>query len=78
MHRIKTKTPLDISKFGRKKRELDDASKDLILRVHIDQNPGARRLEAIIEFKHGRHILHNAIHKVLMAHGKAERNPNLS
>ena len=27
---------------------------------------------AIIEFTHGRHIPHNAIHKVLMAHGKAE------
>ena len=78
MHWIKTKTLIDISKFGRKKKELDEASKDLILRIHNEQNLGARRLEAIIEFTQGRHIPHNAIHKVLMAHGKAERNPNKS
>ena len=50
MHWIKTKTPLDIRKFGRKKKELDEASVDLILRVHKEQNLGARRLEPIIEF----------------------------
>jgi len=64
MHWIKTKTLIDISKFGRKKKELDEASTDLILRIHNEQNLGARRLEAIIEFTQGRHIPHNAIHKV--------------
>ena len=78
MHWIKTKKPLDINKFGRKKKELDEASVDLILQFHKEQNLGARRLEAIIEFTHGIHIPHNAIHKVLMAHGLAKRNPNKS
>ena len=78
MHWIKTKKPLDIRKFGRKKKEFDGASVDLILRVHKEQNLGARRLEPIIEFTHGIHIPHNAIHKVLMAHGLAKRNPNKS
>jgi hypothetical protein len=42
---------------------LDEASEDLILKIHNEQNLGARRLEAIIEFTHGRHIPHNAIHR---------------
>jgi len=49
MHWIKTKTLLDIKKFGRKRKELDEASVNLILQVHKEQNLGARRLEAIIE-----------------------------
>jgi transposase len=59
MHWIKTKKPLDISKFGRKKKELDKSSGDLILQVHKEQNLGARRLEKIIEFTHGKHIPHS-------------------
>jgi transposase len=34
MHWIKTKTPLNISKFGRKNKELDEASEDLILKIN--------------------------------------------
>jgi len=78
MHWIRTKTPLNISEFGRKKKELGKASEDLILKINKEQNLGARRLEKIIEFTHGKHIPHNAIHKVLMAHGQAKRNPNKS
>ena len=37
---------------------------------------GARRLEKIIEFKHGKHIPHNAIHRVLLHHGLANVNRN--
>jgi transposase InsO family protein len=37
---------------------------------------GARRLEKIIEFKHGKHIPHNAIHKVLLHYGLANVNRN--
>ncbi len=78
MHWIKTKTPLNICKFGRKKKELDNASEDLILKIHKEQNLGARRLETIIEFTHGKHIPHNAIHMALMAHGQAKKSPNKS
>ena len=35
MHWIKTKTPLNISKFGRKNKELDEASEDLILKITL-------------------------------------------
>jgi putative transposase len=39
---------------------------------------GARRLEKIIEFKHGKHIPHNAIHRLLLSHGLANVNRNKS
>jgi transposase-like protein len=35
MHWVKTKTPLNISKFGRKKKELDKTSEDLILKITL-------------------------------------------
>jgi len=63
MHWIRTKTPLNISTFGRKKKELDKATEELILRINKEQNLGARRLEKIIKFTHGKHIPHNAIHR---------------
>ena len=75
MHWIRTKTPLDISEFGRKKKELDKVTEELILRINKEQNLGARRLEKIIKFTHGKHIPHNAIHKVLKAHGQAKTTP---
>jgi len=55
--------PLIITKFGQKKKPLDKESLKLIIEVHKEQNLGARRLERIIEFTHGTHILHNALHK---------------
>jgi hypothetical protein len=78
MYWVRTKTLRNISKFGRKKKELDKTSEDLILKINKEQNLGARRLEKIIEFTHGKHIPHNAIQKVLMTHGQAKRNPNKS
>ena len=78
MHWTRTKMLLNISKFGRKKKEIDEASEQLILEVNKEQNLGARRLEKIIDFTHGKHIPHNAIHKVLIAHGRAKTNPNKS
>jgi putative transposase len=78
MHWTKTKMPLNINKFGRKKKKMDEASEQLILEVNKEQNLGARRLEKIIKFTHGKHIPHNAIHKVLIAHGQAKLNPNKS
>ena len=53
MHWTKTKMPLIIKKFGRKKKPLDEESTKLILEVHKEQNLYARRLEKIIAFKHG-------------------------
>jgi transposase InsO family protein len=76
MHWLRTKMPLNIRKFGRKKKELDSDSVQLILEVNKEQNLGARRLEKIIDFKYGKHIPHNAIHRVLLAHGRANVNRN--
>jgi hypothetical protein len=45
----KTKMLLDIKKFGRKKKTLDEESVKLILEVNKEQNLGTRRLEKIIE-----------------------------
>jgi len=78
MHWTKTKMPLNIKKFGRKKKTLDEESVNLILEVHKEQNLGARRLEKIIDFTHGKHIPHNAIHKELLYHGLANVNRNKS
>jgi putative transposase len=78
MYWTKTKMPLNINKFGRKKKTLDEESVKLILEVNKEQNLGARRLEKIIEFKHGIHIPHNAIHKALLSHGLANVNRNKS
>ena len=72
----KTKMPLNINKFGRKKKELDEESERLILEVNKEQNLGARRLEKIIEFKYGKHIPHNTIHRVLLKHSLAKVNRN--
>jgi len=55
---------------------LDEASERLILEVNKEQNLGARRLEKIIDFQHGKHIPHNAIHSVLLDHGLANVNRN--
>ena len=78
MHWTKIKMPLNIKKFGRKKKTLDEESVKLILEVHKEQNLGARRLETIIDFQHRKHIPHNAIHKVLLDHGLANLNRNKS
>ena len=76
MHWTKTKMPLNIKKFGRKKKTLDAESERLILDINKEQNLGARRLEKIIDFQHGKHILHNTIHRVLLDHGLANVNRN--
>ena len=74
MHWTKTKMLLNIKKFGRKKKTLDEESEKLILEVNKEQNLGARRLEKIIEFQYGKHIPHNAIHQVLLENGLASEN----
>jgi len=58
------------------KKTLDDGSVMLILEAYKEQNLGARRLEKIIEFQHGKYIPHNAIHKELLSHGLANVNRN--
>jgi len=76
MYWIKNRKLLPIKKFGRKSKELDEVYVDLILKTHKEQKLGARRLEKIIEFKHGIHIPHNRIHKVLLEHNLAKENRN--
>ena len=65
-HWVKNKEPWRPKKFGRPKTHLEDAAKLLILKIHKEQNCGARRLESIIDHKFGKHIPHNAIHQVLL------------
>jgi hypothetical protein len=67
----KKKMPLNIKKFRKKKKTLDEESVKLILEVYKEQNLGARRMERIIDFTYGKHIPHNAIHKELLSHGLA-------
>jgi len=44
MHWIRHHEPIPIKKFGRKKKEIDEGSEELILEVHEEQKLGARRL----------------------------------
>ena len=74
MHWIKHHESIPIKKFGRKKKEIDEGSEELILKVHEEQKLGARRLEKIIEFKYGKHIPHNRIHQVLLKNRLAHEN----
>jgi len=74
MHWTKTKMLLNIMKFKLKKKTLDEESVNLVLKVNKEQNLGTRRPEKILEFQHGVHIPHNAIHKVLLNHGPAKAN----
>jgi len=76
IHWLKYQEPITIKKFGRKKKEIDEESKELILKVHDEQKLGARRLEKIIEFKYGKHIPHNSIHRVLLKNELAKENKN--
>jgi len=76
MHWIKHQELIAIKKFGRKKKETDEESEQLILKVHEEQKLGARRLEKIIDFKYGKHIPHNRIHNVLLKNGLAKENKN--
>jgi putative transposase len=75
-HWLKYHEPLPIKRFGRKKKVIDEELEKLILEVHEEQKLGARRLEKIIKFKHGRHIPHNTIHQVLLKNGLAKENKN--
>ena len=50
---MKNKEPLALKKFGRPKTYLNDTDRFLILKIHKEQNCGARRLEKIIEHKCG-------------------------
>jgi putative transposase len=73
-HWMKNKEPLTPRKFGRPKTYMSEADESLILEIHKEQKSGARRLEKIIEHKCGRHIPHNAIHRVLLENNLAEED----
>jgi putative transposase len=75
-HWLKFHELIPIKKFGRKNKETDEESEKLIIDIHREQRQGARRLEKIIDFKHGKHIPHNRIHKVLLKKGLAKENKN--
>ncbi|MGP8322781.1 MAG: hypothetical protein ACT6FG_02145 [Methanosarcinaceae archaeon] len=66
MHWIKYQESIVIKKFGEKKKESDEESEKLIIKVYERQKLGARRLKKIIEFKYGKHIPHNRNHQNLL------------
>ena len=70
-HWMKNKEPWTPKKSGRPKKSLDESDIQLILKIHKEQNSGARRIEKVIEQKYGRRIPHNAIHQVLLDNGLA-------
>lgn len=72
-HWLKYNKPIPIKKFGRKKKVTEEESEKIIIEVQKEQKLGARRLEKIIKFKHGKHIPHNRIHQVLLKNGLAYR-----
>jgi hypothetical protein len=65
-HWMKNREPLVPKDFGRPKKGLGESDILLILEIHKEQNSGAKFIEKIIEQRYGRHILHNAIHQVLL------------
>jgi transposase InsO family protein len=75
-HWLKYNEPIPIKKFGRKKKVIEEESEKIIVEVQKEQKLGARRLEKIIKFKHGKHIPHNRIHHVLLKNGLAKENKN--
>jgi len=75
-HWLKYNEPIPIKKFGRKKKVTEEESEKIIIEVQKEQKLGARRLEKIIKFKHGKHIPHNRIHQVLLKNGLAKENKN--
>ena len=77
MHWINHLEPIPIKKFGRKKKETDDESERLIIKVHEEQKLGARRLEKTIKFKCEKPIPYNRIHQVLLKNEQlTERSKN--
>ncbi len=52
---LKHNEPMPVKKFGGKKKVIDKESEKIILEVQKEQKLGARRLEKIIKFKHGKH-----------------------
>jgi len=70
-HWMKNKEPWAPKKFGRPKKSLGEPDIQLILKIHKEQNSGARRIEKVIEQNYGRRIPHNAIHQVLLENGLA-------
>jgi transposase len=70
-HWMKNKEPWAPKKFGRTKKSLGESDIQLILKIHKEQNSGARRIEKIIKQKYGKRIPHNAIHHVLLENGLA-------
>jgi putative transposase len=71
---MKNKAPLAPKKFGRPKKSLSESDIHLILEIHKEQNSGARRIEKVIDQKYGRHIPHNAIHRVLLENSLANED----
>jgi len=70
-HWMKNKEPWAPKKFGRPKKSLGEPDIQLILKIHKEQNSGARRIEKVIEQNYGKRIPHNAIHQVLLENGLA-------
>lgn len=75
-HWIRTKNPLPLKKPGRPMKPIVKEEEDIVLKAHERYKVGARRLETVIKKVYKVWISHNRIHKILLKHFKAKRNPN--
>jgi len=75
-HWNKTGTLLSLKGPGRPMKAITKDEEDLVLKAYGIYKLGARRLERVIKTVYKRQIPHNKIHRILLAHSKARRNPN--
>ncbi|MGC8497682.1 MAG: hypothetical protein ACP5NL_06785 [Thermoplasmata archaeon] len=57
-------------------KDINPEEEKLVLKAYNEQKVGARRLEKIIEYRYGKHIPHNRIHKILLQNNLARQNEN--
>ncbi|MGC8693629.1 MAG: hypothetical protein ACP5RY_05150 [Thermoplasmata archaeon] len=57
-------------------KDINTEEEKLVLKAYNEQKVGARRLEKIIEYRYGKHIPHNRIHKILLQNNLARQNEN--
>jgi len=74
MYWLKNREAVPIKKSGRKKKEVDDDTRFLIIEIYKEQKLGARRLEKVLRYKYNRQVPHNTIHEVLLEEGLAQEN----
>lgn len=65
----------ELKRPGRKRIEVSEEEKSVIINAHGEYQAGALILENIIDVIYGRHIPHNRIHRVMKSMGLAREEP---